>query len=390
MNEIMNISNQEKEYMVQIRRELHQHPELSLQEKWTSERICQELDKLNIPYVIVGDYGIVATIEGLNTKNMVALRADMDALPIQENNDHLSYKSQIPNVMHACGHDAHVSMLLGAARVLLKVKEQIKGSVKLCFQQAEEVGRGAEEILEELAKSPIKSVFGIHIWSEVEFGTVAVEVGARMSGSSGWTVVFTGKGTHGAIPEDGISPIVVGSAFIQNINNALAYEVSPLKNVVLTVGKFHSGFASNVIPETATISGTIRTFSPEDSNQLREILNRIAKTTAETFRASVDVTISKGSYPVVNDPHCTKLAQESVVKLIGEKGLAVFHPLMPSENYGSFVHKYPGLMAFVGCKNDSKQCNFAHHHPSFNIDEDALAIGAALHSQYTIDFLNQL
>lgn len=390
MNNIMKLATQEQEYMVKIRRELHEHPELSLQEQWTSNKICDELKAMGIPYVIAGNYGIIATLEGGNTDNMVALRADMDALPIQENNPHLPYQSKIPNVMHACGHDSHVAMLLGAAKVLSQVKDQIQGTVKLCFQQAEEIGAGAQEILAELDPFPIKSTFGIHIWSEIESGAVAVEPGPRMSRGRSWQVTFKGKGTHGAIPEDGISPIIAGSSFVNSLNSAINYEISPLKTVAITIGIFQAGEAGNVIPEEALISGTTRTFYPEDNEQASELITRVAQGTAQTYGTEVDISFSSGCPPVVNDAHCTDIAQESVKSLLGADGLANFHQLMPSENYGFYVEKYPGLMAFVGGKNDKKSCNYAHHHPCFNIDEDALSIGAALHTQYTIDYLKQL
>ncbi|MGL5956464.1 MAG: M20 metallopeptidase family protein [Brevinema sp.] len=387
MNDIMKLAQEDSAFLTQIRREFHQHPELSFQEKWTSERIRQELDKMKIPYVMAGNYGIVATIEGKNTGTMVALRADMDALPIQENNDHISYQSQIPNVMHACGHDTHITMLLGAARILLQVKDQINGIVKLCFQQAEEVSGGAVEILNELSKFPIKSTFGIHIYSGIDVGTVAIMEGPAMSGNSGWTVTFKGKGTHGAMPDKGISPIIAGSAFVQNLNSARNYEINPFTDLVITIGSFQSGQADNVIPETATIMGTIRIFSEDDRTQLKEIITRVADGTAKTYRNEVTVDITEGIPPLINDPTCTKIAHNSVFKLLGNKGFADFSRAMPSENYGLYVAKYPGLMAFVGGKNDAKGCNHPHHHPQFNIDEDALPVGAALYAQYTIDFL---
>ena len=390
MLNIKELANKELDYMVGIRRELHQHPELSLQEKWTSNRICQELDSMNIDYVIVGDYGIVATIEGQNTNNMLALRADMDALPVNEENDHLEYKSTITDVMHACGHDAHVAMLLGAAKILLQIKNDIPGTIKLCFQQAEEVGGGAKEILDELDKFPIKTAFGIHIWSEIESGKVSVQPGPRMSGGTGWSVHFKGKGTHGAIPEDGISPIIVGSSFVLALNSARAYEISPLKTIAITIGAFNGGHIGNVIPEEAKIIGTIRVFSEEDKQQALALIQRVADHTAKAYNATAVFSDNGGIPPLINDIKCTEIAQKSVETIDSKDALTDFHLLMPSENYGLYIKKYPGLMAFIGGKNDQTGCHYAHHHPKFNIDEKAMVLGAALHAQYSIDFLKQL
>ncbi|KYB46233.1 hypothetical protein AB664_23585 [Brucella anthropi] len=198
------IARAEFEYMCAIRRELHSLPELSLFERRTSQRIAEELDVIGVPYVRVGEFGIVATIEGARTDRVVALRADMDALPIQEDNPHLEYRSQTPGIMHACGHDGHVAMLLGAARILQQLKSQLQGTVKLCFQQAEEVGKGTRDILTELAKFPVETVFGIHLWSEIETGKISVEAGPRMAAGKAINITVHGAGTHGAYPNRGV------------------------------------------------------------------------------------------------------------------------------------------------------------------------------------------
>ncbi|MGL5722596.1 MAG: M20 metallopeptidase family protein [Brevinema sp.] len=376
----------EVSFMRALRRDLHMHPELSFCEKKTSARIQEELTAIGVPFEIVGDYGIVATIEGQNQNNMIALRADMDALPIQEETG-LDYQSTMPNVMHACGHDAHVAMLLGAARILTSIKPQIKGTIKLCFQQAEEVGGGASEILTALKPFPIKSVFAIHIWSEIPMGKVSIREGFCLSGVVSWRVIFKGKGTHGAIPHEGISPLIAAAAFVMNLNSCWAYEFSPFENITATTGVFQAGNAANVIPETAEVAGTARMFSPEQREKFKEMLLRLANSTAEGYRTQSEVIIEAELPSVYNDPHYTKLTQQCVSIIINKEALYDFAPLMVSENYGLYVQEYPGVMALVGGGNPKKNCVYPHHNSHFDIDEDALAIGAALHVEYALKVL---
>lgn len=386
---ILDKAKAQNDYLVSMRREFHKYPELSLQEKETSGRIQRELKKMNIDYVVVGDYGIVATIEGKNKDNVIALRADIDALPVLEQND-IDYKSQNEGVMHACGHDAHIAMLLGAANLLNENKDLINGTVKLCFQQAEEVGRGHDYILNELGKFNIKSVFAIHIWSEIPLGKVTISPGPMMSSCDLFKIEIKGKGSHGAIPHKGISPIIVACSTVNNINAALNYEIDPSHSIVVSFGSIQSGSAANIIPETATILGSIRTFSDEDRTHIIEMINRISKTSAEAFRAEAMFEILISTDAVLNDKKCTEIAQKSLESFLGKESLYDFDKLYVSENFGTYLKTYPGLMAFVGAKNASKGCDVIHHNDKFNIDEDALPIGASLYAQYAIDALNNV
>lgn len=386
---VAEISRSYQKYMVELRRRMHALPELSFQEQGTSQLVQEELKKMDIPYEVVGDYGVVATIEGMDTSRMVALRADMDALPIQEKNEHLDYCSTTPGVMHACGHDGHVAMLLGAAKVFMHLKDEMNGTVKLCFQQAEERGGGTAEILKALAPFPVKNAFAIHLWSEIETGKVSVQAGPRMAACDIFDIVVTGVGCHGANPHRGIDPIVVASSIVMNVSHLIAREIDPTHAAALTFGKLHSGEAGNVIPDKAVLAGTLRTTDKDDQRHLQEALMRVAQSTAATYRAKADVSIKRGGSMLFNDARCSQLAEQTAQELFGANTLIPFPPLMVSENFGDFLKVYPGLMAFIGARNESQGACFPHHHPKFNIDEDVLYMGAALHVGYALRVLSQ-
>lgn len=374
-----------RDYMVGIRRHLHSHPELSNHEASTSALIARELDALGIGYVRAGKHGLVATIAGTREDRMVALRADMDALPIAEENSHLDYISQVPGVMHACGHDGHVAMLLGAARILMEQKPFLKGTVKLCFQQAEEVGDGAKEILTELARHPIEAIFGIHLWSELESGLISVESGARMASVDVFEIRVRGTGTHGAYPNRGIDPIIAAAAIVLNCATIASREIDPLAPVALTFGKIAGGQGANVIPEEVVLAGTLRATSPDIRRQMMAAIERMATSTADTHRAQSDVTWKRGFGVVHNDPRCSAVARRAAESLGLGGSVSPFPTLMASENFADYLEAYPGVFAFVGIRNAEIGSHYPHHHPKFNIDESSLPIGAALHAQYAIE-----
>lgn len=379
----------EQEYMRALRRELHRHPELSLQESWTSQRIIQELDAIGIPYKRVGDYGVVATIEGTRNDRVVALRADMDALPIQEDNSHLDYQSSVPGVMHACGHDGHVAMLLGAARVLHRMRDELHGTVKLCFQQAEEISKGAREILDELKNFPVETIFGIHLWSEIESGKISIEAGPRMAAGEAVNITVHGVGTHGASPNRGVDPIMAAAAIVLNCSALISREVDPAEPVALTFGQIRGGEAPNVIPDSVKIAGTLRTSSAETRAFLNEALPRMVKSTAEAYRARAEIAIHGGVQAVVNDVACSEIALHAVRNLGLEGRVTQFRSMMASENFGDLLAEYPGVFALIGVRNEAVGAIYPHHHPKFNIDEEPLATGAAIHAQYAMEFFNR-
>lgn len=382
---VAELSTRYQSYMVDMRRRMHTHPELSFEEQGTSQLVQSELTRLGVAFELAGDYGVVATIEGKSQHQMVALRADMDALPIHENNAHLPYCSKNSGVMHACGHDGHVAMLLGAAHVFQQIKDTMNGSVKLCFQQAEERGGGTQEILQLLAPYPVKSAFAIHLWSEIQSGKFSVQAGPRMAAGDNFEIVIEGVGCHGATPHRGIDPIVVASAIVMNVSHLISREIDPTHAAALTFGKLQSGGAGNVIPDKAVLAGTLRTTDRADQIHLQAALHRVVQSTADAFRAQAVVTIKRGGPMLFNEARSSQIAAQTVEQLFGAEELIAFAPLMVSENFGDFLDVYPGMMALIGVRNESRGACFAHHHPQFNIDEDVLYKGAALHVGYALN-----
>ena len=376
-----------QDHVIGLRRRLHQAPELSYRERDTASLIKEELDRIGVPWQTVGEHGVVATITGAHEDAMVALRADMDALPIQERNEHLPYRSAVPGVMHACGHDGHVAMLLAAARIFLQFRDQLNGSVKLCFQQAEEQGGGTAELLTHLAAFPIKSAFAIHLWSEIESGRICAQAGPRMAACDNFEIVLDGVGCHGATPHRGVDPIVAAAALVGNVSGLMAREIDPAHATALTFGKLQSGHAGNVIPDQALLAGTIRTTHKTDQAHLHEALRRMVETTAATFRARASLTIRRGGPVLINEARSSAVAAQCVTDLFGADCLIDFPALMVSENFGDFLEHYPGMMALVGVRNEASGACFPHHHPEFDIDESALHMGAALHVQYALQSL---
>ena len=384
---IKDITSKYKNYITEMRREFHANPEASMQEVRTCKRIKEELDKMGVPYVSAANTGVIATIKGKNPGKTVALRADIDALAVCELNE-IEYKSKNEGLMHACGHDGHAAMLLGAAKVLNEIKDNINGTVKLLFQPGEEAGVGARAMIADGAIEGVDSAFGIHLWADLEVGKVAVEEGPRMASADILKITVKGKGGHGSMPNQGIDAVLVSSAIVMNLQSIVSREISPLESVVVSIGAIKAGTRFNVIAEDAVLDGTVRCFNPELREELPNIIERIVKNTASTYRAEASVEYNKVIPITINDKECTKLAKGSVAKLVGEGALASIPKVTGSEDMSEYLNLAPGAIAFVGAGNIDKGITYPHHHGKFNIDEDALEIGTNLYVQYALDYLN--
>lgn len=375
-------------YMVEIRRHLHMHPEVSFKEFETAKLIHGELEKLEIPYVTIGDStNTVATIQGSKPGKTILLRADMDALPVQEMNE-CPYKSQVPNVMHACGHDGHVAALLGAAHILNDMKDQIQGTVKLFFESGEEF-RGSYFTMEESgALEGVDHCFGIHIWVDVPVGKVSCDVGPRMAGTDLFTLKITGKGAHASAPNQGIDAVVAASAIVMNLQTIVSREISPQDIGLVTIGKLTAGQRFNIIAEEAILEGNLRYFDPRLHVDYESMINRIADSTAAAFRAKSEMILyGDGTPAVINTPENAAFGQNVVSRLFGEEALYQMPPVMAGEDFAFYLEKLGGTFMFVGGGFLDRE-NPPHHNSHFDIHEDSLRISAALHAKYAIDYLS--
>jgi amidohydrolase len=382
------LSEKYQKEIIALRREFHQNPELSWQEVKTSNRVIEELKKVGIEGKRVADTGVVGLIKGKEGKKVVALRADMDALPVQEENE-IPYKSIYDGVMHACGHDGHTAMLLVAAKILWELKDQFKGTVKLIFQPAEELIQGAKKMLEEGVLEGVDSILAIHIWSELPSGKVSLEPGPRFAAGDRFKITVTGKGSHGAMPHKGIDAIIAASAIILNLQTIVSREMDPQEPAVISIGKINGGGNFNVICDQVLIEGTTRSFNPHIQKKFPLLIERIVKHTASSFNAQAELEYMGGALPCINDPMISKIAQESLTKLYGDNIIIPYHKAIVTEDFSFFLNRVPGVIAFLGTANKEKDIIYPHHHKQFNIDEDVLSVGTSLYAQFAIDFLNK-
>jgi len=378
----------QEDYVIGLRRDFHANPEPSWKEFQTSKRVKEELKNIGIPYIEMAGTGVVGTIKGSLPGKTVALRADMDALEVTEKNE-IAYKSQNPGVMHACGHDGHTAMLLGAAKALNEVQHNIKGTIKLIFQPAEEMVQGAKKMVEEGVLEGIDGIFGIHLWSGLETGKISVDSGPRMASGDHVIIDIIGKGGHGSMPHQGIDAVIAASALVMNTQSIISREINPLDAVVFTIGEFKAGTRFNVIADKVHLEGTARCFDPAIRAKLPEIIKRHAHNTASTYRAEAEVQYIHGTPPTINDEKCSLIAKETVLSMVGEEGLVQLDKTTGSEDMAYYLERIPGLIAFIGSGNPNKETDFPHHHPRFNLDEDSLAVGTELYFKFAIDFLEK-
>ncbi len=377
-----------RDYAVEMRREFHRHPELSWEEKWTAGRIREELAKMGIPYEEVAETGTIATLKGKKDHPVIGLRCDIDALSIKEVKD-LPYRSEQEGVMHACGHDGHISMLLTAARVLSEHRDELECTVKLIFQPAEEVMTGALKILDSGLLGELDTVAGMHIFPFLDAGTISVDPGPRYTSAGFMKIKIIGKSGHGAMPHYAVDPIYVGAKVVDALQSIASRETNAMDTVVVSICTFHSGTQANIFAETAELSGTVRTFNPVIHRELPGMIERIVKHTCEAYRAEYEFDYYSDIPATINDERCSEIAAGAVRKILGEAGLVKYAGTPGGEDFSYFLERYPGVYAFVGCRNEAKDCCYSLHHERFDLDEDALTAGAAFYVQYLLDAQNE-
>ncbi|XP_061994529.1 IAA-amino acid hydrolase ILR1-like 4 [Rosa rugosa] len=376
--------------MVSIRRKIHENPELCYEEFETSKLVRAELDRLGIPYRYpLAETGVVGLV-GTGGPPFVAIRADMDALAMQESVE-WEHKSKIPGKMHGCGHDAHVAMLLGAASILQEYRHKLQGTVLLVFQPAEEGGSGAKKMIDEGAVEHVSAIFGLHVAAEHPIGSVASRPGPILAASGFFEAVISGKGGHAAIPQHTIDPILAASNVIVSLQHLVSREADPLDSQVVTVGKFHGGGAFNVIPDSVTIGGTFRAFSMESFIQLKQRIEEVITRQASVQRCNATVLfneIAQPFYPAtVNDKDLHEYFRKVAVDLVGPQNVFEKQPLMGAEDFSFYQEVIPGYFFFLGMKNDSQGQFKPMHSPYFRVNEDVLPYGAAFHASLAARYL---
>jgi amidohydrolase len=382
---IVELSKSLNDYIVSVRREVHAYPELRFEEFRTSELVFNELKSLGIDVYRVGGTGVVGVVRGRGDVT-VALRADMDALPIQEENE-VPYKSRVPGKMHACGHDAHVAMLLGAAKVLVSVKEYLRGSVKLIFQPAEEGGAGAKKLVEEGVLDGVKAIFGIHVWAELPSGVIATRRGPMNASATSFVIRIKGLGGHAAHPELTKDPTVPAVDIYNAIQKVVTRNVDPFTPIVVSTPRFEGSNASNVIPGEVRIYGTLRVFDLGLRDRVLKRIEDIVKYYSLAWECEGTLEITEVSYPpVIND---SELA-DFVLRIASKLGEVREAPMsMGAEDFSYYLEKVPGVFIILGIRNEGKGIIYPHHHPKFNVDEDVLWRGTALHALLACNYLRE-
>ena len=362
--------------MISDRRHLHKHPELSFEEYQTTEFLCRELAAAGIEDIRRPvKTGVVAVIHGAYPGKAVAIRADIDALPIQEKNE-LEFCSVNDGVMHACGHDGHAAMLLAAARIFEQHKDELHGSIVCIFQHAEEVPPGgAQELYEAGVMEGVDELYGLHLSSNFPTGTYGVRAGALTSATDRFDIRVIGKGGHSSMPEQSIDPIVTGAEIIVALQSILSRRVAAFESAVLSVCQVNAGDAYNIIPGEMTLTGSTRTFSEEMRGKMEVMIEEIVSGITKSAGASYEFKFERGYSSVINDKELTENVEQQLKKLWGEESILHINPIMPGEDFSALQKNCPACFVEIGTADEEKHTTFPHHNPNYRMDEEGLRYG---------------
>lgn len=370
-----------QDYIIDMRREFHKHPELSGEELHTRDVLIREIESMGIPYRLLKGTGIIAIIQGGKLGKNRLLRADIDALPVQEERENLKQEkacvSDIEGKCHACGHDAHMAMLLGTMKVIKRMQEDIEGTVYCCFEEGEETNCGIITMMEALKEYHIDECFALHVYSGLDVGKINVVPGPRMAGTVGIGFYVKGKTGHGSRPDQAANPIVPAAHIITQLDSAFLNQIDAEETVTLGVCMFQAGEAVNVIPDKAYIAGTARYFNKAEGEKALHIINTVAENTAACHKCGIEFTERNKIilFPVVNDEQVAENTQRKICEICGDKALGDCDRWYASETYSMYLERYPGALGFLGIRNDDFGSGAAHHNGKFDIDESALVLG---------------
>jgi amidohydrolase len=377
-----------RETVIGWRRYLHQHPELSFHEEQTAQFVADTLASFGaLEITRPTPTSVVARLIGSGPGPVLAIRADMDALPIEERNTH-DFVSHNAGVMHACGHDGHTSMLLGAAKVLADRRDEIRGEVRFIFQHAEELfPGGAEELVRAGVLDGVELVIGAHLWLPAPVGQVGVKAGNLMAAPDTFRITITGSGGHAAAPHETVDSIAVAAQVITNLQHIVSRNVDPLESVVVSVTQIAAGTADNIIPGEVRMIGTVRTFDPALRSRVPELMERIIAGVTSAHGAQYAFAYQRGYRPVINDEHASELLRRAVVRALGPGALVEATPSMGGEDFSAYQQRAPGAFFFIGARNGERGIVYPHHHERFDLDERALDHGTRIFVAAALEML---
>ncbi len=391
MIKVTDLKNYEN-YIINMRRDIHKHPETGFLEFRTSKLIKKELIKFGYTVTTgIGVTGLIGKLVGNKKGKTVLLRADIDALNMQEEND-VEYKSVNDGIMHSCGHDTHTAMLLGAAKYFSEHQEMIKGTIKLVFQSAEEgpMPGGGSFVVNEGHLDDVDAVFGLHITSEDIAGTIKVKKGPAMAAPDEFKIEVIGVGTHASAPQTGSDPVLAASEIIVGIQKIISRSISPLSSAVISATTIHGGTAFNIIPESVKIGGTIRTLDKKVRSFIFERMKTVTTNIAAANDCSANLEIIEAYPPLINDPLMSDFVLDIARRLVGEDNVNELHePSMGGEDFAYYLEKKPGSFLWLGGRNKNQKTIYYNHNPKFDIDESSLIVGTAMHINIVNEFLNK-
>lgn len=385
---LLNSAKELQPYLQNIRRELHQFPEISLQEKNTSEILLRELKKIDgiqIRENVVG-YGIIADFYGEKPGKLIALRADMDALQIEEKND-VEWKSKNPGVMHACGHDNHMTMVLGAALLFNKNKSKLSGGVRLIFQPAEELSPngGAKDMIKAGALENVDMILGMHVWPDLPLGKIGLKSGALMAASDHFTINIKGKSSHAAKPNEGIDALVAGAQFINQCQTIVSRNTDPMQSIVITIGKMNSGTRYNIVAEECILEGTCRTFSPNIRDLAEKRLETILKGVCISSGCSGTLNYERGYSAVINNEEIIKYIRTTIEDKFKKDDIVNVEPCMTAEDFSHYLLEKPGALLWIGTTKEG-ETKYPLHSSYYSPNEEVLWKGSALLAELVLNY----
>ena len=381
-----------KEYVIECRRTIHRFAEISGTEDKTSAFIQSQIEETGLPYEKLPGHSLIATLDTGKPGPHIVLRADMDALPVPEQPNNLAGPrvcvSEDPHTCHACGHDAHTAMLLGSMKAMTKLKDELSGVIYFCYEEGEENGRGVPHIMEALSNRQVDTCWAIHVYAALESGKICVAPGARMAGAAETGLTVIGKGGHGSRPDLSINPVFCAASILTNVATAWVNQITAGETVTLGVTGIHGGEAGNIIPDTASMIGSMRFFNIEEGEKAVSIFKNVAEHTAAMNKCKVEFSpnFKIVCMPVINDAHCSEIAETGLREILGKDAVVRIAPWYASEAYSRYSIKYPSIFAHLGIKNPEYGSGAEHHNGYFDVDENVLPIGMTATMKYVAAF----